>query len=82
MMLKLIVDAAINWMQTGLPLRLLKIVIFARDANKPDQIVISIMDQFKKLKEKWLENWKGEKVENVHVYVSNFYLKFFPSGQE
>lgn len=57
MMLRLIVETAIHWMRIGLPLKILKIVIFSRDNSKIDSN--PLLHYFKELNLKWskiLEN--------------------------
>ncbi len=65
MMLRLIVEAAIHWMQIGLTLKVLKIVIFARDLNKINSH--PLMSYFEALKEKWVLKMEKDK-EEVGLY--------------
>ena len=60
-MLKLIVETAIHWMQIGLLLKVLKIVIFARNLNHIDQN--PLLSYFRNLNAKWVERMKKEEEE-------------------
>ena len=52
-MLRLIVETAIHWMQIGLPLKVLKIVVFSRDTRKTDQD--PLLKYYRELKHKWVD---------------------------
>ncbi len=49
LILRLILEAAIHWMQIGLPLRILKIVAYPKDIDASP-----LVDYFGKLKRDWL----------------------------
>ena len=73
-MLKLIIETAIHWMEIGLPLKILKIVVFARNLNHIDQS--PLLNYFRNLKGKWEERIKKEREEPE---VSCFdYLQLLP----
>ena len=72
MMLTLIVDAAVRWMEAGLPLKLLKIVLFARDPKSPGANVARTMQSFEQLRTKWTEKWKEKALQAVCDVVSLF----------
>lgn len=50
-MLRLIVETAIHWMRIGLPLKVLKIVIFSRNNSNLEND--PMLKYFKELKSKW-----------------------------
>ena len=52
-MLRLIVETAIHWMRIGLPLKVLKIVVFSRDNRKVDQD--PLLKYYRELKLKWAD---------------------------
>jgi len=58
MMLRLIVETAIHWMQIGLPLKILKIVVFSRDNKELDKN--PLLAYYKELKQKWAGILKNE----------------------
>ena len=60
-MLRLMVETAIHWMRVGLPLKLLKIVIFARYENEIEEN--PLLPYFKDLKEKWLGIFEREQTQ-------------------
>jgi hypothetical protein len=52
-MFKAMLEAAVNWMRAGLPLQLLKIVIYTRgSAIEADNELVEIFDGFKRKVEK------------------------------
>ena len=53
MMLRLIVEAAVRWMKIGLPLKVLKIVIYDRNLGGVDKH--PLLSYFRDLKVKWGE---------------------------
>ena len=53
MMLRLIVEAAVHWMKIGLPLKVLKIVIYDRNLGGVDKH--PLLSYFRDLKVKWGE---------------------------
>jgi len=55
MMLRLIVTTAIHWIRVGLPLKLLKIVLFQRETEVINNENQKLVDHFEKLKEQWLQ---------------------------
>ena len=63
MMMRLIIETAIHWMQIGLPLKLLKIVVFARDLKKISKD--PLLEYFANLKGKCIA--KMEKEEKAEV---------------
>eukprot|EP00794_Sanderia_malayensis_P007282 gene7282-8093_t len=75
MMLRLIVEAAIHWMQIGLPLKILKIVIFAHDLTKIGKH--PLLDYFDKLKQKWIKKMEKDKKDpEVHRIEYDVYLSY------
>lgn len=56
-MLRLIVEATIHWMQVGLPLKVLKIVVYTRHPDTPDDNVLQLTRYFEELKKKWRNVW-------------------------
>ena len=70
-MLRLIVDAAVRWMEAGLPLRLLKIVVFSRKPQTPDAAVKRIVESFGQLRTKWMEKWKEKDSQVVSLLKMN-----------
>ena len=76
-MLQLIIDAAINWMQTGLPLKLLKIVLYTNKPNNPDKNIMRVVQCFVHLKNKWLSKWKEEQVDKVQMVFHWHFMSIF-----
>eukprot|EP00794_Sanderia_malayensis_P007284 gene7284-8097_t len=80
MILCLIVEAAIHWMQIGLPLRVLKIVAYTKDFKqiKGD----NLLDNFQTLKKKWLvkEEQRRKKVNDPSINY-DVYLSYSPKDQ-
>ena len=60
-MLRLMVETAIHWMRIGLPLKILKIVIFARYENEIEEN--PLLPYFKDLKDKWMRIFDSEKAQ-------------------
>ena len=60
-MLRLMVETAIHWMRIGLPLKILKIVIFARYENEIEEN--PLLPYFKDLKDKWTRIFDSEKAQ-------------------
>ncbi len=54
-MLRLIVDAAVHWMQIGLPLKTLKIVVYAEPLDRIDEN--PLLQDFNALKQKWMDTF-------------------------
>ena len=72
MMLRLLVDSAVSWMEAGLPLKLLKIVLFSRKPESPSANVKRTTEWFKQLKTNWVEKWKEKKLQPVgFIYYPN-----------
>ena len=74
-MLRLMVETAIHWMQIGLPLKILKIVIFARYENEIEENPLLLY--FKDLKEKWVSIFEKEKAKPKVSEDKNFHLLCF-----
>ena len=55
------VETAIHWMRIGLPLKILKIVIFARYENEIEEN--PLLPYFKDLKDKWMGIFDREKAQ-------------------
>ena len=53
-MLRLIVEAAIKWINVGLPLRDIKIVIYSRNPAYPGSSEIELANCFQYLKNNWM----------------------------
>ena len=77
MMLRLIVETAIHWMQIGLPLKILKIVVFSRDNKELDKN--PLLAYYKELKQKWAGILKNENDQpqvgnsfQLHVIINIF----------
>lgn len=79
LMLRLIVEATIHWMQVGLPLKVLKIVVYTRHSDTPDDNVLQLTRYFEELKKKWRNVWTSG---DVTLTDSNFqydiYLSYSP----
>ena len=72
-MMELLLDASIHWMQVGLPLKLLKVVLFTQNVNKLDAATLELCTFFAVQKEKWLSKWKI----NVPCMVSSDLLYIY-----
>ena len=72
-MLCLMVEAAIHWMQVGLPLKILKIVILARYESEISQH--PLLSYFRDLKMQWSRIFMQEKAE-PKVVILWHYLSF------
>jgi len=74
-MLRLMVETAIHWMLIGLPLKVLKIVIFARYENEIEEN--PLLPYFKDLKEKWMSIFEKEKAKpKEHPITYDVYLSY------
>ena len=51
LMLRLIINSAIQWIKTGLELKTLKVVLFSRNPTKPDKSHEPLFESFQKLKD-------------------------------
>ena len=51
LMLKLILNSAIQWIKTGLELKTLKVVLFSKNPTKPDKSHEPLFESFQKLKD-------------------------------
>ena len=51
-MLRSMLEAAINWIRAGLPLKCLKIVLYTRRSNKLDDEELGIVALFNDIKDK------------------------------
>ena len=60
-MLRSIVDAAIHWMQIGLPLKVLKIVIYSKDPERDIATPHLLIGCFQRLKTRWEKYTEDEK---------------------
>ena len=60
-MLRLMVETAIHWMRIGLPLKVLKIVIFARYENEIEEN--PLLPYFADLKRKWMKIFEREQAQ-------------------
>ena len=74
-MLRFIVESAIHWMQIGLPLRLLKVVIFSRTPNDEKRTSSDpLCSYFQEIKDKWLKKLEKEKTKKVVGKILTFTL--------
>ena len=77
-MLRAMLDAAINWIRAGLPLKCLKIVLYTRRANKLSEEEAKVVALFNSIKEKVsYYSHKGVLVDLTSSSVIKFrYLKY------
>ena len=70
-MLRLLVESAVKWMKTGLPLRSLKIVVYSPNPNKAAFSKNPVFQRFEKLKEELGEK-EVESAVCSHTIKSHF----------
>ena len=75
-MIRLIVEAAIHWMQIGLPLKCLKVVVYTRHPSQPDKSVLELVKYFNALKKKWNKTWESVTVTQVRIYITTLIINF------
>ncbi|XP_065058675.1 uncharacterized protein LOC135686383 isoform X2 [Rhopilema esculentum] len=81
MMLRLIVEAAVHWMKIGLPLKVLKIVVYDRNLGGVDKH--PLLSYFRELKVKWDEIMAKENEEpEVHPIEYDVYLSYNNADQQ
>ena len=74
--LSLIVEAAIHWMEIGLLLRVLKIVVYVKDMKQVQGDVL--LKKFRLLKDKWLKEKENRK--KLKKVSSVKFLLFFTTS--
>ena len=55
MMLRIITEAAIKWIEVGLPLKVLKVVVYSRNATVTGKDAFELVQKFKDLKTNWMK---------------------------
>eukprot|EP00795_Rhopilema_esculentum_P000775 gene776-10504_t len=79
--LSLIVEAAIHWMEIGLLLRVLKIVVYVKDMKQIQSDFL--LKKFRLLKDQWLkEKESRKKLKKAHPVRYDVYLSYCPSDQQ
>ena len=54
-MLRIITEAAIKWIEVGLPLKVLKVVVYSRNATVTGKDAFELVQKFKDLKTNWMK---------------------------
>eukprot|EP00111_Clytia_hemisphaerica_P017752 TCONS_00052511-protein len=78
LMLRLIVEASIHWMEIGLPMKELKIVLYQRDTSEVSKVNKILVDLFEEMRQK--TNKLAMKNKNEFKY--DFYLTYAPGNDE
>ena len=71
-MLEAMLDAAINWIRAGLPMKCLKIVIYTRSARKLSQEEQTLVAAFEKMQRKVEQFQAQQKVSQRAILVTGF----------
>ncbi|XP_032233355.1 uncharacterized protein LOC5508685 isoform X2 [Nematostella vectensis] len=75
LVLRQVMNAAIHWMKAGLPLRTLKVVIFARNPEKEDKSHKPLFELFKEYKDKYEDKNIDEEIQDPadskDIYLSH-----------
>ena len=78
MMLRIITEAAIKWIEVGLPLKVLKVVVYSRNPTLIDKDTFELVEKFKNLKANWMKI-KDRESEFHKVTRQNVFHYFLPS---
>lgn len=78
MMLRIITEAAIKWIEVGLPLKVLKVVVYSRNPTLTGKDTFELVENFKDLKTNWMKI-KDSESEFYKVITQNIFYFFLLS---
>lgn len=78
MMLRIITEAAIKWIEVGLPLKVLKVVVYSRNPTLTGKDTLELVENFKDLKTNWMKI-KDSESEFYKVITQNIFYFFLLS---
>ena len=78
MMLRIITEAAIKWIEVGLPLKVLKVVVYSRNPTLTGKDTFELVEKFKDLKTNWMKI-KDSESEFYKVITQNIFYFFLLS---